>query len=141
MNDWKAHEILIAAVIFFGLCLGAWQIYQFLGNFRETPAVGLAARPSREGPDGDQLPGLPAKLEPALEAARQRGAAGLRDFLAAHGKEVADPRLAWIELDYVLLVAQSDPAEARKVFAQVKERLTPNSPVYCRMKQLEKTYE
>jgi len=44
-------------------------------------------------------------------------------------------------LDYVLVAAPGDPAEARRVFAQVKARLTPRSPVYPRMKQLEKTYE
>ena len=54
---------------------------------------------------------------------------------------MADPRLAWIELDYVVEVAPSDPAAARKVFAQVKARLTPTSPVYSRMQQLEKPYE
>ena len=131
---------IITAVIFFGLCLGAWQIYQFLEKNEATRQT-AAAPGAGTVPNGDQLSGLPPKLAPALEAAQQRGAAGLRDFLSAHGKEVADPRLAWIELDYVVVVAPSDPVAARKVFAQVKERLTPDSPVFSRMQQLEKTYE
>jgi hypothetical protein len=131
---------ILTAVIVFGLCLGAWKIHQFLEKTqgtRQAPAAPGAETVS----NGDQLSGLPPRLQPALEAARQRGAAGLRDFLAAHGKEVADPRLAWIELDYVVVVAPGDPAAARKVFAQVKARLAPNSPAYSRMKQLEATYE
>ena len=131
---------ILTAVIVFGLCLGAWQIYQFLEK-NEATRQAAAAPGAGTVSNGDQLSGLPSKLVPALEAARQRGAAGLRDFLAAHGKEVADPRLAWIEVDYVVVVAPGDPAAARKVFAQVKARLTPNSPVYSRMQQLEKTYE
>lgn len=56
-------------------------------------------------------------------------------------RTVADPRLASIELDYVVLVAREDIAEARKVFAQVKQRTPPASLVYPRIKQLEKTYD
>ncbi len=133
-------KFLIGLVIVVGLSLGAWQILQFWNKAQEPPRAAVAPGPETVS-NGEQLPGLPPKLQPVLEAAQQRGAAGLRDFLAGHGKNVADPRLAWIELDYVLVVAQSDPAEARKVFAQVKARLQPDSPVYGRMKQLEKTYE
>jgi len=54
---------------------------------------------------------------------------------------VEDPRKAWIELDFCVAVAREDPAEARRVFAAVKERIGPASPVWPRMKELEKTYE
>jgi hypothetical protein len=90
---------------------------------------------------GDSLPGLPSKLEPSLQSARQRGAAGLRAWLKANGASVEDPRKAWIELDFCVAVAREDPAEAKRVFASVKERIGPASPVWPRMKQLEKTYE
>jgi hypothetical protein len=131
-------KFLITVVIAVGLSLGVWQVYQFwLKDHQQPPA----AAPPERVINGEQLEGLPSKLQPMLEAAQQRGAVGLREFLSAHGKEVADPRLAWIQLDYVLVVAGSDPAEARKVFGQVKARLSPESPVYPRMQQLEKTYD
>jgi len=133
-------KFLITVVIVVALSLGVWQIHQLWEKSQEPPRAALAPAPETVS-NGEQLPGLPLKLQPALEAAQQRGAAGLRDFLAVNGRNVADPRLAWIQLDYVLVVAQSDPAEARKVFAQVKARLKPDSPVYARMKQLEKTYD
>jgi hypothetical protein len=57
-----------------------------------------------------------------------------------HGQSVEDPRKAWIELDYCVAVAREDPAEARRVFAR-EGAAGPSSPVWPRMKQLEKTYE
>ena len=65
----------------------------------------------------------------------------MHDFLAAHGDKIADPRKAWIELDYVVLLAQSSPGAARQKFQEVKSRVQPDSPVYGRVRQLEKTYE
>ena len=89
----------------------------------------------------EQLAGMPAGLEPSLQAAQTAGAPGLKNWMKQYGRSVGDPRLAWIELDYVVLVARDDPAEARRLFAAVKKRTTPASPVYERVKQLEKTYE
>jgi hypothetical protein len=61
--------------------------------------------------------------------------------LKAHGNSVQDPRKAWIQLDYCVLISREDPAEARRIFAEVKGRLQPSSPVWARIKRLEKTYE
>jgi hypothetical protein len=44
-------------------------------------------------------------------------------------------------LDYVVLVANDNPAEARKTFIRVKQRVPRESPVYPRVKQLEKAYQ
>jgi hypothetical protein len=44
-------------------------------------------------------------------------------------------------LDYVVLVAKDDPAEARRVFTRVKTRTSTTSPVYPRIESLAKTYE
>ena len=47
----------------------------------------------------------------------------MRNWLKTYGQSVEDPRKAWIELDYCVAVAREDPAEARRVFAAVKERI------------------
>jgi hypothetical protein len=65
----------------------------------------------------------------------------LRNWLKAYDRQIKDPRKAWIELDYCVLVAREDPAEARRVFASVKDRMPASSPVWPRIKQLEKTYQ
>jgi len=91
--------------------------------------------------DPRQLPGIPDHLEPTLDAAQKQGAVGLRNWLKAYDRMIQDPRRAWIELDYCVLVAREDPAEARRVFASVKKRTLASSPVFPRVKQLENTYQ
>ena len=88
-----------------------------------------------------QLAGLPPQLEASLQQAQQAGARDLKNWLNVHRLEVQDPRRAWIELDYVVLMARENPVEAKKVFAEVRERIGPDSPVYQRVKDLEKTYQ
>ena len=87
------------------------------------------------------LPGLPANLEASLQTAQKQGAAGLKNWLKLYRPYVSDPRLAAIELDYIVLISSSNPQEARQLFAAIKQRTPTNSPVYPRVKQLEKTYQ
>jgi hypothetical protein len=86
---------------------------------------------------------LPYKLEEELTAAQQEGAPGLKRFLGKYGKSpvLKDPRKAWIQLDYVLMVSMKDPGEARTVFREVKNRIGPDSPVYERVKKMQANYE
>ncbi|MBM3833107.1 MAG: hypothetical protein FJ403_07515 [Verrucomicrobia bacterium] len=86
------------------------------------------------------LPALPPNMEAALEAAQKQGADGLRNFLRQYGYAVHDPRRAAIELDLALLVNLKDPTEARAIFKSVQERTPRSSPVYERVKRLEKTF-
>ena len=133
-------KFLVGLVIVVGLALGAYQLYEYWGQFKEKEPV--AAAPTQPVmASGDQLPGLPPKLQPMLEAAQKRGAVGLHDFLATYGRMIDDPRRAWIELDYVVLLAQSSPGEARHKFQEVKSRVQPGSPVYDRVQELAKTYD
>ncbi|MGO8926520.1 MAG: hypothetical protein ACLQU3_06510 [Limisphaerales bacterium] len=131
---------LIAALIIVAVLYGGWELFLYwekVKNEDETKQKQEAAAMVM----GDQLPGLAYQLEASLQAARKQGAAGLKNWLKAHSQSVEDPRKAWIELDYCVAVAREDPAEARRVFAAVKERTPPSSPVWPRIKQLEKTYE
>jgi hypothetical protein len=132
-------KFVIGLVIVVGLALGAKEFNDYYGTFKHKETSSGRQRPA-EIPD-DQLPGMPPALQSALENARQRGASGLRDFLATYGNTVSDPRRAAIELDYAVLVAVSNPSEARRMYAKVKGRVQSDSPVYDRLKRLEKTYE
>jgi hypothetical protein len=131
---------LIAALIIVAVLCGVWQLFLYwekVKNEEETKQKQEAAAAVM----GDQLPGLPYQLEASLQTARKQGAAGLRNWLKSNSRSVEDPRKAWIELDFCVAVAREDPAEAKRVFAAVKERIGPASPVWTRKKQLEKTYE
>ena len=131
---------LIAALIIVAALYCGWALF----SYWEKVKNGEEAQQKQDAAaivTGDRLPGLPYNLESSLQTARKRGATGLRNWLKAYGQSLEDPRKAWIELDFCVAVAREDPAEARRVFAAVKERLGPASPVWPRMKTLEKTYE
>jgi hypothetical protein len=134
-------KALIAIVVIIAAIMGGWQVYSTWVDVKEKEKEKHKAEVVAAPVTGSQLPGMVPQLEPFLEAAQRQGASGLRQFLTKYGKTIADPRLASIELDYVVLVANDDPAEARKTFARVKQRISRESPVYARMKQLEKTYQ
>jgi hypothetical protein len=131
---------IIAAFIIIVVVWGGWELFLYwdkVKNEDETKQKQEAAAMVI----GDQLPGLAYQLEGSLQAARKQGAAGLKNWLKTHSQSVEDPRKAWIELDYCVAVAREDTAEARRVFATVKERTPQSSPVWPRIKQLEKAFE
>ena len=71
---------LIAAVIIIAAIYGGWELFLYwekVKNEEETQQKQTAAAMAI----GDQLPGLPEKLEGSLQAARKQGAAGLRNWL------------------------------------------------------------
>lgn len=128
--------IAAAVLLFFG-GFKLFLYFEQVKNERETAQKQAVAATVV----GDQLEGLPQSLGASLQAAQNQGVAGLRNWLKSFGHAVQDPRKAWIELDYVVLLARENPAEARKVFAEVKQRTPPSSPVWPRIKQLQATFE
>jgi hypothetical protein len=131
---------LIAAFIIIVVLYGGWHMFLYWDRVQredESKKKQEAAATVTE----DQLSGLPYNLSSSLQAAKQHGASGIKNWLKSYGSMVQDPRKAWIELDYCVLISHDDLPEARRVFAQVKGRTPPTSPVWPRVKQLEKTYD
>ena len=131
---------VIAALIIVLVLYGVWELFKYWEQVKNEEETNQKREVAAQVM-GDQLQGLPYQLENSFQTARRKGAAGLRTWLKTYGQSVADPRKAWIELDFCVAVARQDPAEARRVFAGVKGRLDPSSPVWPRVQQLEKTYE
>jgi hypothetical protein len=132
----KAIAVLIIALVLYG----AWNLFLYWDKVKqekETAQKDAAASVVT----GGSLSGLPGQFEQSLHEAEQRGAAGMTNWLKTYGQMVADPRKAWIELDYVVLLARDNPAEAKRLFAAIKERIPPSSPVWPRINQLAKTYQ
>src|SRR5262245_986185 len=131
---------VIAALIIILVLYGGWHLFLYWDKVRneEQTAQKQAAAAVI---DGRQLSGMPSQLQSTLEAAEKQGAPGLKNFLRTYDRSLQDPRKAWIELDYIVLLARDDPAGAKRLFAMVKDRTSPASPVWPRIKQLEKTYE
>ncbi len=131
---------IIAAVIVVAVLYGGWELFFYWERVKNEEedqkkhSVTAAVQP-------DSLPGLPTELDTALRNAQSHGLDGLRAFLKTYGNRVQDPRKAWLELDYCQMIAGEDTAEAKRVFAQVKQRTPHTSPVWPRIQQLQKAYD
>ena len=134
---------LIAILIIVAFVLGMRALVNFYGDVDK--ASGGAKQPTQAGPTqlrGEDLPGMEnANFEASFQAAQAKGPVAVKEWLGLYRKYVKDPRLAWIELDYLVTVSQQNPKEAKEIFREVKSRVAPSSPVYERVKKLEKTYE
>ncbi|MDB6131655.1 MAG: hypothetical protein JWM04_2762 [Verrucomicrobiales bacterium] len=131
--------IIVALALVFGV-MTMFEHYQKLkAEEKEGPAKKRAAEAAAQA--NVVPPGMPYELESKYVDAQNQGAVGIKNFLAKYGKRVRDPRLAAVQLDYVVLVASKDVAEARRVFAEVKKRTGIDSVNYDRVQQLAKTYE
>ena len=87
------------------------------------------------------LPGLPAHLESSLAEAKSNGAASLKIWLNRNRSEVRDPRLAEIELDYLVLAGARDYAENKAIFQDIKQRIPSDSPLTPRIQRMASNYE
>jgi hypothetical protein len=132
---------LIGILIIVLMIWGGYEVYVLWDNYDKDQDLKTKAEEDARNFSPESLQGMPAGLEETYKMAQTRGAVGIRNWLKAYGARVEDPRKAWIELDYVVQVARDDPAEAKKVFADVKARIPETSKIYPRIKQLEKTYD
>jgi hypothetical protein len=131
---------VIAVVIILLVLWGGWEAFFYwerVKNEEESQKKEAAAA----AVVGERLNGMPLQLEQSLHAAQSQGAAGMQAWLKAYGHSLQDPRKAWIELDYCVLISRENPAEAKRLFAEVKARTPESSPVWSRIKQLEQTYQ
>lgn len=126
-------KALITLVLIVGLYL-----------FGKSIMTQYKAKQAKENPEQPaavtQLDGVPPHLEVSLQNATAAGAPALKTWLNHNRKFCRDPRLAQIELDYVVLVSRMNPAEAKQVFQSVKRRTPKTSPLYERVQKLNATY-
>ena len=135
-------KVLIGILVTLIVGLGVLKIYQHWKQVEEQntleqkEAAGANIEPR-------SLQGLSWQLELKLTEAQQKGPEAYMQFVEQLRKfpEAKDPRLAWIELDYVVAISGSDPIKAKEIFREVKKRVPEDSPVYPRIKQLSRTYD
>lgn len=130
--------ILLVAVYLFTQLVG---FYDRTARSRPASDGAQPASPARVPSGAESLPGLPSYLEASLAQAQAQGVEELGKWLKTWSKQVEDPRLAWIELDYVVLLNLKDHKAARERFIQVLARTPPTSPVYPRLQKLASAYE
>lgn len=132
-------KTLITVVVIAAVAFGGWQIYVYWLKVQDEKAA--AEKQASATVDPNSLPGLPYELQDSLNAAEQHGQSSLGSWLKMYGAKVQDPRKAWIELDYVVMITRDNPQEAKRVFAEVKDRTPPDSKVWPRIQGMDKTYE
>lgn len=139
---------LIGVVLIIAVLLGLKELHRYWEEVKTKQAADQeAARSTLPGradpslPASTAIPGLPASLEPSLARAKQQGPAALKIWLDRNRHLVQDPRLADIELDYILLLGARNFTEAKALFAKVRARTPATSPIYPRVQQLQRHYE
>jgi len=134
---------LITILLIVGAGWGIWAVRNYyLERQAQDPNMNYGNEPEKTPVIiPQQLAGMHYSLEMPLEQATKGGATSLKKFIDQYRGAIKDPRLAWIELDYVSMAALKDPAQARVVFAGVKKRTPTNSPIYWRVEKLAKVYE
>jgi len=130
---------IITAVIIIAALYGGWHLFLYWEKVKNEEEVQKKEN-AQAAIAGDSLPGLPYQLEASLQTARQQGAAAMGTWLKNNSASLQDPRKAWIELDYVLLLARENPSEAKRTYQAVRERLKEDSPVWKRVVELERTF-
>lgn len=127
--------LIVVVVIFCGYHIFRyWQQVENERNGKQQAEASTTVNPAL-------LDGMPHQLETSLHAAKQEGNAAFRAWLKNYDSVLQDPRRAWIELEFCVAIVRENPAEARRIFADVKSRTPPSSPVWPWMKSLERSFE
>lgn len=128
---------LITAFVIIVVLYCGWHLYLYWDKVKKEEETQKQNATTTVQPES--LPGMPYQLENSLHAAQQNPAT-FRAWLKTYEKRLQDPRKAWIELDFCVAIAREDPAEARRLFKEVKDRTSKSSPLWPRVKELEKTF-
>jgi len=132
---------LIAVLIVLAVVFCGYRFYLYWDKVRDEHDHQKQAETAAASINPESLPGMPNQLDQSLRAAREKGPVAFRAWFKAQEWQIVDPRRAWIELDLCVALARENPAEAKRIFAGVKGRVPPASPVWPKMKELEKTFE
>lgn len=132
----KAIWVLIVLVV----CYGGYLLFQEWDKAR-LEHDGKRKVEAAAAVSGESLPGMPYQLDTTLRSARDNGPAAFQSWFSTNEKLLSDPRKAWIELELCVALSRENPSEAKKIFNRVKTRVAPSSPVWPKMKEMEKTFE
>jgi hypothetical protein len=126
--------LIIAVVVFIG-----YRFYLYWESFQEEHDRQKSAPVMNVSPES--LPGMPEQLQAGFHAAKSKSPAAFSAWFKANESELTDPSKAWVELDLCIAIRRDNPVEAKAIFARVKKRIPPSSPVWPRMKELENAFE
>jgi hypothetical protein len=135
-------KILVIILVVLVLVMGTFKLLDYWDKVSQEKENAVKVQDGSDIKEYE-LGGLPYQLEQTYQQAKAKGASGMKDFLKKYGEapKFQDPRKAWIQLDYVVMIAGSEPTEAKKIFLDVKSRIRTNAPIYRRIRAMSKTFE
>lgn len=123
------------------IVLIGWGSTKFAAYYNEVKRKSEGPTPEEIAAKSRELPALSPQMESSLQQAKAGGAAAFKAWLDRYANSIQDPKRADIELDYVQMLARSDPAGARRLFATIRPRIPADSIIIDRVKKLEKIYQ
>jgi hypothetical protein len=129
--------LLVASVVW-----GIWRISKLYSRVDSSGSIPAETAPAQPAPVAEvELPPLSPALETSLAQANAGGPTLLKQWLDTYKQRVPEPRLSSIQLDYAQMLVRTDPAQARRVYAEVKARQGADSVLAPRLKRLARTFE
>jgi hypothetical protein len=130
-------KVLISILVAVAVIFTGWRLWTYWEEVSQQKDLNGPSADANAAPPS--IPRLPYELERSLEAAKRKGSTAFKEWLdaAQASQRVHDPRLAWIQLDYVVMISRENPVEAKRLFAEIKKRVEPDSPVYPRIQALQ----
>lgn len=132
-------KVLIGILVVVGVIFGVWKIWDYWETVNKEKMAAHAAATQVE--DSSNYEGMPYRLEQPFVKARAAGTKSFKQWLDTYRPHIKDPRLAAIELDYIVAITREDPVEAKRMFAEVKKRIPPTEKLAKRIESLSKSYE
>ena len=114
---------------------------KFAAYYNEVQRKTQGPTPEEIAAKSREIPPLSPQLESSLQQAKAGGAATFKAWLDRYANSIQDPKRADVELDYVQMLARSDPAGAKRLFAIIRPRIPADSILIERVKKLEKVYQ
>ena len=132
-------KVLIGILVVIGVIFGVWKIWDYWETVNKEKMAANAAATQVE--DSSNYEGMPYTLEQPLAKARAAGTQSFKQWLDTYRHLIKDPRLAALELDYIVAITRENPVEAKRMFAEVKKRIPPGDKLAKRIESLSKSYE
>ena len=103
-------KALISIAIVAVLALGGWKLFQVWNKYDQSKDLSQQQQAALGSVIPEQLAGMPNGWEEAYDKANDAAKAGdltmLQAWLKAYGQQVGDPRRAWIEMDYMVMISR-----------------------------------
>ena len=130
---------LIAVLIILLLGWAGWKFAEYyqtrMDSSKETEVPWLPP------PEEEEAAELPPALERSYQEAKSKGARELKRWLDAWRASVPEPRRTEIDLDYVEILAVTDPPAAQRAFAAIRKRPAPDERIRKRIEGLARLLE